>query len=86
MRRENVPIPGKGEHLTSREQEVLELVYKGLSNREIGEAIGISVPTVKLFLTHLFTKLGAHTRLAAINQARAFGILDKIGIEPRGKD
>jgi DNA-binding NarL/FixJ family response regulator len=49
--------------LTQREIEVLELVKRGLTNREIGYALHISPWTVKRHLAELFHKTGLHTRL-----------------------
>lgn len=56
--------------LTAREREVLQLAERGLSNAEIGTALGISVPTVKRHLTNAFHKLGARNRTEAAHQLR----------------
>lgn len=56
--------------LTPREAQILGLVDLGLSNEEIGSALGISVPTVKRHLTNLFGKLGARNRTEATYQLR----------------
>ena len=54
--------------LTDREQEVLVLVAKGLSNTEIARKLVIGVGTVKTHVSHLLTKLSARdrTQLAAV--------------------
>jgi DNA-binding CsgD family transcriptional regulator len=57
--------------LTDREVEVLQLLRVGLTNREIASRLVISSATVRTHLEHLFEKLGAHTRTAAVT--RAFG-------------
>jgi non-specific serine/threonine protein kinase len=51
--------------LTSRELEVLRLVAHGHTNREIADALFISVPTVKRHLTTVLGKLGLASRSAA---------------------
>ena len=52
--------------LTQREIEVLELVTRGLTNREIGTALHISPWTVKRHLAELFHKTGLHSRLKLV--------------------
>ena len=53
--------------LSRREREVLRYLVQGCSNREIGEAIPISVNTVKFHLKNIFGKLGVSTRQDAIS-------------------
>lgn len=48
--------------LTPREQQVAELVSKGLKNREIAEALNIATGTVKIHLMHIFEKTGIRDR------------------------
>ncbi len=57
------------ENLSAREIEVLQLVAKGNSNREIGKALHISTATVKTHLIHIFDKLGVADRTAAVTVA-----------------
>ena len=57
------------ENLSAREIEVLQLVAKGHSNREIGRALHISTATVKTHLIHIFDKLGVDDRTAAVTVA-----------------
>ena len=59
----------------AREREVLALVAKGTSNREIAAALFISEATVKTHLTHIYTKLDAKDRAAAVAVAYQKGIL-----------
>ncbi|MFJ8765678.1 response regulator [Streptomyces clavifer] len=66
--------PG-GESLSGREREVLALVARGTSNREIAAELFISEATVKTHLTHVFAKLGAKDRAAAVAVAYERGIL-----------
>lgn len=61
--------------LTQREREVLELVASGLSNRAIGEALGVSEHTVKFHVRSLLDKLGAETRADAVARAARRGLL-----------
>lgn len=48
--------------LTAREDEVLSLMHRDLSNKQIAEQLGISVNTVKKHLAHVFAKQGQHSR------------------------
>lgn len=63
--------------LTPREREVLTLLARGLSNRLIGEALGISPRTVEIHRAHLMTKLGTRTLSATLRIAFAAGIEDE---------
>jgi len=59
--------------LTVRERKVLELIGEGLTNRQIGERLFVSVKTVKHYVTALFVKLGMGQRTqAAAYAARVF--------------
>ncbi|MGQ5639744.1 MULTISPECIES: response regulator [unclassified Streptomyces] len=66
--------PG-AEPLSAREREVLALVARGTSNREIARELFISEATVKTHLTHLYAKLGVNDRAAAVAAAYDRGIL-----------
>lgn len=57
------------ENLSAREIEVLQLVAKGASNKEIGKTLHISTATVKTHLIHIFNKLGVADRTAAVTTA-----------------
>jgi len=48
--------------LTRREQEVVDLLARGLSDRDLAQTLFISVRTVQTHLSHIYDKLGAHTR------------------------
>ncbi len=48
--------------LTERERQVLELVERGMKNKEIASALGIRPGTVKIHLKHIFEKKGVHGR------------------------
>jgi len=62
--------------LTEREQEILKLIALGLSNREIADALFISVGTVKGHVNHIFSKLNVKNRTQALLRARERGWLD----------
>jgi two-component system NarL family response regulator len=61
--------------ITRRELAVLRLLAAGNSNKEIGEALGITDGTVKIHVTHLFAKLGVTSRTEAINMALRRGLV-----------
>ncbi|MFF4854321.1 response regulator [Streptomyces rubiginosohelvolus] len=61
--------------LSAREREVLVLVARGTTNREIAAELFISEATVKTHLTHVFAKLGAKDRAAAVAVGYDRGIL-----------
>lgn len=63
------------ENLSGREIEVLTLVSRGNSNKEIAKALHISTATVKTHLIHIFGKLGVDDRTAAVTVALERGIL-----------
>ena len=63
------------EPLTGRELEVLRLLAEGLSNREVGARLFISLPTVKSHTRSIYGKLGAGGRAEAVALARDLGIL-----------
>ena len=52
--------------LTPREQEVLQLVSSGASNRQIAQELQVSANTVKVHLRNIMTKLGAESRTQAV--------------------
>ncbi|MFJ6930707.1 response regulator [Streptomyces nigra] len=69
------PRRERDEPLSAREREVLALVARGTSNREIARELFISEATVKTHLTHLYAKLGVNDRAAAVATAYERGIL-----------
>lgn len=56
--------------LSRREQELLELIAKGLSNKDISRKLYLSDGTVRNYVTNLMTKLGANNRTEAVRIAR----------------
>ncbi len=64
-----------GSTLTSRETEILELLAKGLTNKEMAGVLGISRSTAKTHLANIFTKLEVTDRAEAVSTAVRRGIL-----------
>ncbi len=62
-------------HLTPRERDVLRLIDRGLSNKEIASGLHIEVTTVKNHVHNILEKLGAPRRAAAAAIARRAGLL-----------
>jgi DNA-binding NarL/FixJ family response regulator len=63
------------ENLSAREIEVLKLVARGTSNKEIGKQLHISTATVKTHLVHIYNKLAVNDRTAAVTVALERGII-----------
>jgi LuxR family maltose regulon positive regulatory protein len=64
------------EPLTYREQEVLQLIAAGLTNREIAAQLVVSPETVKKHSGSIYGKLGVHSRTEAAARARDLDLLD----------
>jgi DNA-binding NarL/FixJ family response regulator len=58
------------ETLTAREQEVLELLAKGYSNKEIAARLSVSVAAIRWHLTHIYQKLHVQSRTQAVSKFR----------------
>ena len=63
--------------LTEREQEVLTLVAKGHTNKEISAHLGISVKTVEVHKSNIMSKLGLKNRADVVRYALTLGWLDR---------
>ena len=72
-----IPDEKKREDLgiTPRELEILELIARGMSNREIAEKLYVSENTVKTHSSRVFGKLGAKRRTQAVQFGKEFGLL-----------
>jgi len=69
------------EPLTQREQDVLEQIVRGKSNKEIGVALDISEATVKTHINNLLGKLGVEDRTQAATAAIQRGLVQ---LNPEG--
>lgn len=63
--------------LTAREQEVVELVCRGMKNKQIADSLSITTGTVKVHLMHIFEKTGVKDRFELAMEAR-----NVLGISP----
>lgn len=63
------------EALSERELEVLTLVARGFSNKEVASQLSVTVGTVKTHTNNINRKLGTRTRTQAIARAREYGLL-----------
>jgi DNA-binding NarL/FixJ family response regulator len=68
------PAPAEGEPLTARERDVLDLVVRGATNREIAEALVVTDNTVKYHLKNILQKLHLHNRAQVVAYALKHGI------------
>lgn len=70
-----VAPPALFEPLSEREIEVLQQIAAGLTNREIGARLHLTLNTVKAHTRNIYGKLDVHNRTTAVAKARALGIL-----------
>jgi NarL family two-component system response regulator LiaR len=83
-----VPVPAEAPHpfapdvgrrqslgITARELEILNLVARGFSNREIATQLFVSENTVKTHCARAFDKLGAVRRTQAVQRGKELGLL-----------
>jgi len=61
--------------LSKRQKQLIVMLDRGLSNREIADELGISEHTVKVHLWRLFRRLGVKSRTQTIHFARTHGLL-----------
>lgn len=61
--------------LSKRQKQLIVMLDRGLSNREIADELGISEHTVKVHLWRLFRRLGVKSRTQTIHYARTHGLL-----------
>lgn len=64
-----ISAPASKYRLTPRENQVLDWLARGKTNRDIAEILGMSPRTVNKHLEHIFVKLGVETRSAAVGLA-----------------
>jgi DNA-binding NarL/FixJ family response regulator len=70
-----LPAPADPVHLSARETEILQLVSRGLSNREIADATGLSRLTIESHTRNIYRKLAVGSRTAAVFEAQSLGLL-----------
>jgi two-component system, NarL family, nitrate/nitrite response regulator NarL len=68
---------GTPETLSPRERQLVGLVAKGLRNREIGEQLGVTEGTVKVYLHSIFEKLGVASRTELAMRAGQLSLLQR---------
>lgn len=71
----NTPDPVESQQLTAREREVLRLLARGLSNRDIGVKLYISETTAKFHVGNILRKLGVSRRAEAVYEATKLGLI-----------
>lgn len=62
--------------LTNRQKEVLQLLEKGLSNKQIGYTLNIAPGTIKSHIGAIFQELKAHNRTQAVSRAKELHLLE----------
>ncbi len=65
-----------GSSLTPRETEILQIIGKGLTNREAAEVLGLSRATVRTHLEHIYGKLEVTNRVEAVAEGIRQGLID----------
>jgi DNA-binding CsgD family transcriptional regulator len=53
-------------HLTQREQKLIQLVFAGMSNKEISQELRLTLDTIKTYLKNLMKKIGVNSRAGLI--------------------
>lgn len=76
-----VRAPESPEVLTERETEVLRLLAKGLSNKEIAQTLVIGEKTVKTHVSNILSKLNVSSRTQAALYAARIGLVETLGAE-----
>jgi LuxR family maltose regulon positive regulatory protein len=61
--------------LSPRETDILQLIARGLSNKEIARRLDIGPETVKSHLKNVFAKLGVERRSQAVSRAQTLGLV-----------
>ena len=73
---EDLPLaPGSDTKLSKRQKQLILMLDRGLSNRDIAAELSISVHTVKVHLWRLFRRLGVKSRTQTLHFARMHGFL-----------
>lgn len=61
--------------LTRRQHEILELLSKGLKNKEIAKKLFLSTRTIDMHVSHILERLNCRSRMEAMNKANELGLL-----------
>jgi len=69
------PVPAASGKLSKRQTQLIAMLDKGMSNRDIATELEISEHTVKVHLWRLFRRLGVKSRTQALHHARNHGLL-----------
>ena len=69
-------VPAANTKLSRRQQQLIGMLDRGLSNRDIAAELGISEHTVKVHLWRLFKRLGVKSRTQTLHFARQNGLLN----------
>jgi two-component system, NarL family, competent response regulator ComA len=83
------PTTKEGQHnlgpisLSTKEQQILEGVEKGLTNKAIAINLSMSQRTIEYNLTKIFSKLGVSSRTEALMKAREFGLLSRLTMKKK---
>jgi DNA-binding CsgD family transcriptional regulator len=75
-------VPGRatdGRELTPRQAEVLRLLAEGLNTEAVAERLGVAVETARNHIRALLRRLGVHSRLEAVVEARRRGLVGRDG-------
>lgn len=69
------PVTQPGAVLTTREQEILQMIARGMGNRSISQHLILSEGTVKWHVKNIFSKLTVNSRTQAVAKARSSGVM-----------
>lgn len=73
-----VPAPGEKNRLTPREMEVLQLICKGLSNKEIAAQLNVSANTVAVHRASIMNTCGVHKTAELVMYALQHGLISPL--------
>ena len=75
LKSNSAPEQQKNELLSEREKEMLKLLSTGMSNKEIADALCLSIRTVKAHMSNIFTKMHVASRSEALIEAMKLGLI-----------
>ena len=82
LRETDRPVRLARSPLTARESQVMDLVERGMKNKDIGTSLGIRTGTVKIHLKHIFEKTGIRGRYGlALSGLKEKGLLSVTALE-----